>query len=80
MENEPKLKELTAILNEYSDLKNAGDLLSWDQQTNMPPGGAADRGYQMGTLAKLAHTTITNPVVGQLLEQLQPWAEGVSRL
>jgi carboxypeptidase Taq len=74
MDPETKLKELTAILNEVADLKYAGDLLDWDQQTYMPPGGAANRAYQQATLAKLRHIKFTAPEVGQILDDLQPWA------
>jgi carboxypeptidase Taq len=73
MDPETKLKELTAILNEVADLKNAGDLLGWDQQTYMPPGGAENRGYQLATLAKIGHIKFTAPEVGQMLDDLQPW-------
>jgi carboxypeptidase Taq len=74
---ETKLKELTAILNEVADLTYAADLLGWDQQTYMPPGGAGNRGYQLATLAKLRHIKFTAPEVGQMLEDLQPWAAGL---
>jgi carboxypeptidase Taq len=75
MDPEAKLKELTTILNEVMDLTYAGALLGWDQQTYMPPGGAADRGYQLATLAKLGHIKFTAPEVGGLLADLQPWAD-----
>ncbi|MCJ7558274.1 MAG: carboxypeptidase M32, partial [Gammaproteobacteria bacterium] len=78
MDPEPKLKELTAILNEVADLTYAADLLGWDQQTYMPPGGAGNRGYQLATLAKLRHIKFTAPEVGQMLEDLQPWAAGLA--
>ena len=74
MDPETKLKELTAILNEVVDLTYASALLGWDQQTYMPPGGAGNRGYQLATLAKLGHIKFTDPEVGQMLEDLQPWA------
>ena len=74
MDPETKLKELTAILNEVADLTYASALLGWDQQTYMPPGGAGNRGYQLATLAKLMHIKFTDPVVGEILEELQPWA------
>ena len=50
-----KLNELKAILAEVSDLGKAEAILSWDQQTYMPRGGAEARGNQMGTLGKIAH-------------------------
>ena len=36
----PKLRELKQRLSEIKDLKDAGVVLSWDQMTFIPPGGA----------------------------------------
>src|SRR5262249_10624502 len=41
---EAMLAELKRWLMEISDLNCAGAVLSWDQATYMPPGGAAARG------------------------------------
>jgi carboxypeptidase Taq len=71
---EEKLTQLKATLSEVVDLKYAQALLAWDQETYMPPGGAAGRGYQVGTLAKIAHEKFTSDEVGQLLDDLDPLA------
>jgi len=63
----PKLQELKTLLIEIDDIGSAGSLLSWDQTTYMPPGGAAARGRQLSTLSKLAHEKFTSPVIGKLL-------------
>lgn len=68
---EDKLNRLKEILAEVSDLNGASALLGWDQQTNMPPGGTKARGYQLGTLQRLAHIKFTSAEVGRLLEDLQ---------
>ncbi len=68
MEN--KLNQLRNILNEVHDLNAVSALLGWDQQTNMPPGGAEGRGYQSGTIDKIAHEKFTSSEVGKLLEDL----------
>lgn len=70
-----KLEQLKTILAEVSDLQGAAALLGWDQQTYMPPGGAEARGYQLSTLSRLAHTKFTASEVGELLEDLKPYAE-----
>jgi len=72
-----KLVELKEILAEIDDLQNAAGLLGWDQQTYMPPGGAESRGYQLGTLQKLAHVKFTSNEIGKLLDQLEPVARGL---
>jgi carboxypeptidase Taq len=68
---ETKLKELKTILGEVSDLNSAAALLEWDQQTYMPPEGAAARGRQLATLQSIAHSKFTSPEVGQLLQEVQ---------
>ena len=72
-----KLQELKARLLEVNDLNSANALLSWDQTTYMPPGGAAARGRQMATLGRLAHEKFTDPALGRLLEELRPYEEGL---
>ena len=74
---EDKLNELKTRLREIDDLSSAAAVLSWDQSTYMPPGGAPARGRQMATLNRLAHEKQTDPALGRLLDQLQPWAESL---
>ena len=59
-----KLQELKNRLLEVDDLGSAGALLSWDQTTYMPPGGAEARGRQMATLQRLGHEKFTDAAVG----------------
>lgn len=72
---EQKLKQLKEILAEVTDLNNVAGLLGWDQQTYMPPGGAENRGNQLGTIEKLAHLKFTSDEMGVLLEDLAPYQE-----
>jgi carboxypeptidase Taq len=65
------------ILNEVSDLAHVRNLLSWDQQTYMPPGGADSRGNQLATITRLQHVKFTDPEVGELLEALKPYADSI---
>jgi len=69
-----KLDELTARLREIYDLQGAAAVLTWDQLTYMPPGGAAARGRQLATLSRLAHEKLTDPQIGRLLDALRPYA------
>jgi carboxypeptidase Taq len=73
MEN--KLADLKARLTQVFDLVYAAAVLNWDQATYMPPGGAPARGRQMATLSGLAQDKFTDPAIGRLLDELQPWAE-----
>ncbi len=63
-----KLQELMA---EVADINHSLALLGWDQHVFMPPGGAEERGYMMGTLGKLAHEKLTSDEVGKLLADLK---------
>ncbi|MBX3004910.1 MAG: carboxypeptidase M32 [Anaerolineales bacterium] len=69
-----ELQALKDILAEVNDLQNASAVLSWDQQTYMPPKGAEARGQAQGTLDKLAHEKFTAAQVGTLLEALEKQA------
>ncbi len=73
----PQLQELKTRLLEANDLNSANALLSWDQSTYMPSGGAPARGRQMATLARLAHEKFTDPAVGRLLDELRPYEESL---
>jgi carboxypeptidase Taq len=67
---EEKLRELRTRLGEISDLRKASAMLGWDQQTYMPPGGAAARAEQLATLNKTSHDWFIADEVGDLLEAL----------
>ncbi|HNQ99150.1 MAG TPA: hypothetical protein PKN52_04070, partial [Trueperaceae bacterium] len=54
-----------------SDLAAAADLLSWDQDTYMPPGASEGRGEQEATLHAIRHARLTDPAYGDLLEELE---------
>jgi carboxypeptidase Taq len=72
---EKQLVELKSILSQVYDLDSAASALSWDQQTYMPRGGAADRGKVLGTLRRISHDLFTTPRVGELLDELNLYAK-----
>jgi len=74
---EAKLEELKVRLVEINDLKSAAGLLGWDQNTYMPSGGAPARARQIATLERLAHVKFTDAGIGQLLDDLRPYEEGL---
>lgn len=69
----PRFDELLRRLGEISDLEKAAGLLSWDEQTKMPPLGAEARAEQLGTLIRIAHEQQVDPALGELLEELRPF-------
>jgi carboxypeptidase Taq len=71
---EEKLDQLKSLLEEVVDLNRVANLLGWDQQTCMPPGGARERGEQMGTIRRLAHIKLASDEMGKVLDDLKPLA------
>ena len=65
-----KLEKLKSLLLESHDLSMAASLLSWDQHTYMPPGGAAAKGRQRALLSRLAQEKSISPEVGKLIDDL----------
>lgn len=65
-----KLQALKERLAVVDDLQRAAGVLSWDQQTYMPPRGAAARAEQLATLQKLAHEHFIAAENGALLNEL----------
>jgi carboxypeptidase Taq len=72
-----RFDELSRRLGEIYDLERAGALLSWDEETKMPPLGAPARAEQRATLARLAHEFATAPELGGLLDELREFEESV---
>lgn len=72
-----QLGELKARLLEINDLEMASALLNWDQTTYMPPGGAAARGRQLATLARIAHEKQVDPALGRLLDDLRAYEDSL---
>jgi carboxypeptidase Taq len=74
---EDMLAELKARLREIADLHAANAVLSWDQATFMPEGGADARGRQMAMLSRLAHERLVAPDIGRLIDALAPYGESL---
>ena len=58
-------------LHELADLSHVQGLMSWDQETYMPPRGAAMRARALGTLAGLYHERLTAPELVALVADLK---------
>jgi carboxypeptidase Taq len=72
------LADLKHRLSEIYDLDAAGSMLSWDQATYMPNGGAASRSRQSALLRRLAHERFVDPALGRLIDRLEPRADRLS--
>ena len=53
---------------EINDLLNAISILKWDVRTQMPPGGAETRGYQLATLSRIVQEKFTSDKTARLLD------------
>lgn len=60
----------TSHMRKIADVKYALAVLQWDQETYLPPKGAAFRGQQMATLSEISHEMFVDNVLGDLLDQL----------
>ncbi|GIW72409.1 MAG: carboxypeptidase M32 [Planctomycetota bacterium] len=67
---EQSYQELIRRLREVETLRAASRLLSWDQETYMPPRAQARRAEQLALLSELAHRRFTDQAVGALLAEL----------
>jgi carboxypeptidase Taq len=66
-----QLEHLRNLLGEVFDLRAASAVLQWDQQVNMPSGGADNRASQLSTLEGLAHQKFTSDELGRALDAAQ---------
>jgi carboxypeptidase Taq len=66
-----QLERLRILLGEVFDLRAASAVLQWDQQVNMPSGGADNRALQLSTLEGLAHQKFTSDELGRALDGAQ---------
>jgi len=64
-------ENLMLRLKEIGTLQSVQRLLSWDQETMMPPGAAGFRGEEMALMASLTHEKITDPAIGEMIDQAE---------
>ena len=67
-------QNLVGKLEELGQLEQIMGILHWDQEVIMPTGGARARGGQLASLAGVIHEKMTDPAIGELLDQLESGA------
>jgi carboxypeptidase Taq len=72
------LRHLKETLASIEDLKNAAEVLSWDQETFMPDGGAEARARQIATLRTMAHERFVTDEMGALLDRADDALNGAN--
>jgi carboxypeptidase Taq len=60
-----------ARMHELKDLDGIIGLLSWDEETYAPPKARAGRGDQSGTIESIRHQRLVDPVLGDLIQDLE---------
>jgi carboxypeptidase Taq len=71
------LTQLKERLGTATDLGRISRLLSWDQQTMLPPAGYRHRADHLSTLSRLVHELLTDRETGRLLEELRATEESL---
>jgi carboxypeptidase Taq len=64
-------QELIRRSKEIALLASCAELLAWDEDTYMPPGGVENRARQLAYLAGLQHERATDPQLGDVLDELK---------
>ncbi|MFQ5742104.1 MAG: carboxypeptidase M32 [Acidobacteriota bacterium] len=72
-----QLDELKSRLAGIVDLRAASALMSWDQETYMPPGSIEARAAQLATVGRLAHELFTSDGIADLLAGLADEVTGL---
>ena len=62
--------EYVALMRKLADTRYAAAVLQWDQETYLPPKGAAIRGQQIATISEISHRLFTDSSTGRLLQEL----------
>lgn len=65
-----KYRAFVQRMHKVADVRYANAVLQWDQETYLPPKGAALRGQQMATLSEIAHDLFADASLGNLLNDL----------
>jgi carboxypeptidase Taq len=73
------LSELKERLGKLTDLRRTEAVLVWDMTVFMPAGGAPTRAAQLATLEEIVHAHVVDDRVGELFEELEPYAASLPR-
>lgn len=67
--------ELMELVQKRALLGSCAEVLGWDEQVNLPAGGAEHRGNQLALLSGMTHELATLPRIGELLDELESAAD-----
>ena len=69
------ITDLRVHLKKIALIQHASTILSWDQETHMPPSGGGVRAEALGELAGIAHERAQNPAGREYIERAEEAAE-----
>ena len=72
---DPAYPALIVHLRQLSALRKVARLLTWDQETQMPPRGAAARAAHAGAVAAAIHALATDPRIPEWIAAAEPEGE-----
>jgi carboxypeptidase Taq len=72
-----KYERLTQLLADVCVLQQVGQIVMWDQHTQMPSAGAGARAHHLAVVSKVSHEKLTDPEIGRLLEELRDYEESL---
>lgn len=73
--NKYSYQQYQSEMRKIADLRYAGAVLQWDQETYIPSKGATIRSQQIATLSTIAHELFTSKEMGNLLNELSASTE-----
>ncbi len=68
-------QKLMSLWGEIRDLESAGEVLAWDQETQMPPAGVEGRATALATLAGVTHERLTSTALRDAIDGCAAVAE-----
>jgi carboxypeptidase Taq len=68
---EREYSEFLGLVRELGALDQIGGLLTWDEETYIPPGAVPDRAIQKAALTGIVHERLTSRKMGRLLSSLR---------
>ena len=71
----PLLVELLDLMGKIKDIEGASSVLSWDQETYMPPGAAEPRSFQLSALEVISHSFLTSDKASELAKKIRDLGE-----
>ncbi len=77
-DEEERFFKLKERLSEILNLRAVFALLQWDEEVNMPPGGAESRGQQLKLIAEMIHRLETDPLLGETLSYFSEHDDNLS--